>query len=142
MSLFEPSHSPWTKRVFALFRIVAAAVFMSAGTMKVFGWPHGAMTPPFHPLTQMGIGGLMEVIGGLAVLVGFLTRPVAFLLSGEMAVAYWQFHAPKSPFPTINMGIPAVLYCFFFLYLAFAGAPAWSIDALIARRKSVVGERR
>ncbi len=135
MSLFEPSNSPWTGRMLAVFRIVAGLLFISFGTMKVFGYPHSDMTPPFHPLTQIGIGGLLETFGGLAIVLGLLTRPVAFILAGEMAVAYFQFHAPSSFFPSVNMGTPAVLYCFFFLYLAFAGAPVWSVDALIARRK-------
>jgi putative oxidoreductase len=135
MSLFEPSNSPWTGRMLAVFRIVAGLMFISFGTMKVFGYPHSPMVPPFHPFTQVGIGGLLETFGGLAIVLGLLTRPVAFILAGEMAVAYFQFHAPASFFPSVNMGTPAVLYCFFFLYLAFAGAPVWSVDSLIARRK-------
>lgn len=136
-SIFEPSPSPWTGRMLAIFRIVAGAIFVSAGTTKVFGFPPGPPdVPPFDPLTQIGIGALLEVVGGLAIVLGLFTRPVAFVLAGEMAVAYWQFHAPASIFPTVNMGIPAVLYCFFFLYLTFAGAGAWSLDAVIARRRA------
>jgi len=85
------------------------------------------------------------VVGGLAIVFGLLTRPIAFVLSGEMAVAYFQAHFPRSPFPTVNNGVPAVLYCFLFLYFAFAGAGAWSIDALIARMATTslpFGERR
>jgi putative oxidoreductase len=133
--LFEPSPSPWTGRMLAVFRIVAGLIFISAGTMK-FGYPPGPPDmPPFDPLTQIGFGALLEVVGGLAIVLGLFTRPVAFVLAGEMAVAYWQFHAPASFFPTINQGIPAVLYCFLFLYLTFAGAGAWSLDALIARKR-------
>lgn len=139
-SIFEPSPSPWTGRMLAIFRIVAGLIFVSVGTMKVFGYPPGpADMPPFDPLTQMGIGGLLEVVGGLAIVLGLLTRPVAFVLAGEMAVAYWQFHAPASFFPTVNQGIPAILYCFFFLYLTFAGAGPWSLDALIARSRVRAG---
>ncbi|HSL81954.1 MAG TPA: DoxX family protein, partial [Thermoanaerobaculia bacterium] len=134
-SIFDPSPWIWTDRMLAVFRIVAAVIFISTGTTKMFGFPPGPPDmPPFDPLTQIGFGALLELVGGAAILLGLLTRPVAFVLSGEMAVAYWQFHAPASIFPTVNMGIPAVLYCFFVLYLVFAGAGAWSLDGLIARR--------
>ena len=136
MSLFEPSDSPWTNRMLSVLRIVAGLVFVSAGTMKVFGYPPSPVPiPPFDPLTQIGVAGILEVIGGMAIVLGVLTRPVSFVLAGEMAVAYFQFHAPLSLFPTVNNGIPAVLYCFLFLYLMFAGAGAWSIDCLIARTR-------
>jgi putative oxidoreductase len=103
--------------------------------MKMFGVPHSPVPmPPFTPLSQMGIGAILEVFGGILIVLGLFTRPVAFILSGEMAVAYFQFHAPGSFWPSVNQGIPAILYCFLFLYLAFAGAGAWSIDALLARR--------
>lgn len=135
--IFEPSPSPWTGRMLAVFRIVAGLIFISAGTMKVFGYPPGPPDmPPFDPLTQVGFGALLEVVGGLAIVLGLLTRPVAFVLAGEMAVAYWQFHAPASIFPTVNQGIPAILYCFLFLYLTFAGAGPWSLDALLARSRA------
>ena len=86
----------------------------------------------------MGIhlAAILEILGGVALLAGFLTRPVAFILSGEMAVAYWQVHNPVSPYPTTSGGIPAAIFCFVFLYLAFAGAGAWSIDSMIARSRS------
>jgi putative oxidoreductase len=136
MSIFEPARDPWPGRFLSIFRIVAAAMFITFGTMKLFGYPPppGPM-PPIPLMSEMGIGGLLEVIGGTAILLGLLTRPVAFLLSGEMAVAYFQFHQPTSFFPTTNQGIPAILYCFFFLYLTFAGAGSWSIDSLLANRK-------
>jgi len=124
----------------SIFRIVAGLIFVSAGTTIVFGYPPGpSEMPPFDPLTQMGIGGLLEVFGGLAIVLGLLTRPVSFVLAGEMAVAYWQFHAPQSIFPTVNNGVPAVLYCFFFLYLMFAGAGSWSLDSVIADRRAASG---
>jgi putative oxidoreductase len=116
-----------------IFRIVAGLVFVSFGAMIVFGFPPNPMTPPFNPMTQTGIGGLLELIGGILIVLGLLTRPVAFVLSGMMAVAYFQFHAPQSFYPSNNMGTPAILYCFFFLYLVFAGAGPWSIDAVIFR---------
>jgi putative oxidoreductase len=135
----ETSRSPWAGRMLGVFRIVAGAVFVTAGTMKLFGYPPSPVPiPPFGLTDQMGIGGILEVFGGAAIVLGLLTRPVAFVLAGEMAVAYFQFHAPQSFWPTINGGMPAILYCFFFLYLTFAGPGPWSIDAGIARSKEVV----
>ena len=137
MSLFSTSPWPGTPRVLAVIRIIAALIFICSGTMKMFGWPHiNFPMPPFSPLTEMGIGALLEVFGGAAIALGLFTRPVAFILSGEMAVAYFQFHAPQSFFPNVNNGTPAVLYCFFFFYLMFAGPGAWSLDSLIARSKA------
>jgi putative oxidoreductase len=136
MSIFEPAPPPWPSRMLAIFRIVAGIVFVTAGTTIVFNYPPGPPgLPPFNFLTQTGIGGVLELVGGLLIVVGFLTRPVAFILAGEMAVAYFQFHYPSSFFPTVNQGIPAILYCFLFLYLMVAGAGAWSIDAMIAGRR-------
>ena len=86
-------------------------------------------------MSQLWIAGVLETFGGTAILLGLFTRPVAFVLSGEMAVAYFQSHFPQSVYPTTNKGIPAILYCFLFLYLVFAGAGAWSLDAVIARSK-------
>jgi putative oxidoreductase len=119
----------------AIFRIIAGLVFMSAGSTIVFGYPPGpAGMPPFTVMSQMGIGGILELLGGLAIVLGVFTRPVAFILAGEMAVAYFQFHAPQSFFPTVNQGIPAILFCFLFLYLMVAGAGTWSVDAIMAQR--------
>jgi putative oxidoreductase len=87
--------------------------------------------------TSRRVGGLLEVTGGALIVLGLFTRPTALILSGEMAVAYWQFHAPQSPFPSVNLGTPAILYCFLYLYLAFAGAGAWSLDGLFARRAAL-----
>ena len=136
MSIFEPSHPAWASRMLGIFRIVAGLMFLTAGTTKLFGFPHSPVPmPPFALLSQLGIGAMLETVGGIAIVLGLFTRPVAFVLAGEMAVAYFQFHFPQSFFPTTNMGVPAVLYCFFFLYLMFAGAGAWSLDAVIARRR-------
>ncbi|MET0397844.1 MAG: DoxX family protein [Longimicrobiaceae bacterium] len=137
MSIYEASPSPWTGRMLSIFRIVAGVMFLSAGTMKIFGYPANPMPnmPPIELMSQMGIGGLMEVVGGLLIVLGLWTRPTAFILAGEMAVAYFQFHAPQAFWPTTNMGVPAVMYCFFFLYLVFAGAGPWSVDAAIARSR-------
>ena len=125
----------WAPQMQAMLRIVAAFMFILSGTMKIFAFPDGV--PPdggtVPLMSQMGIGGLLEVVGGGLMLLGWFTRPVAFVLSGEMAVAYFQFHFPQDFWPTANGGIPAVLYCFVWLYFSAAGAGAWSLDA--RRRK-------
>jgi putative oxidoreductase len=126
--------SAWTPVLLSVLRIVAAFLFIQYGTMKLFGWPIAmpdGTTP--HLMTQTGIGGMLEVFGGALLLIGLFTRPVAFILSGEMAVAYFQFHAPNGLWPIVNQGLPAVLYCFIWLYLSAAGGGPWSADAL--RRK-------
>jgi putative oxidoreductase len=136
MSIFEPARAPWPSRMLSIVRIVTGLVFITFGTMKVFNVPPlPPDQPPIPLMSQAGIGGVMEVIGGALIVLGLFTRPVAFLLSGEMAVAYWQFHAPQSPWPSENMGTPAIMYCFFFLYLVFAGPGVWSLDARIARSR-------
>jgi putative oxidoreductase len=119
-----------------LLRAVAGWLFFQVGSLKLFGW-YGGM--PGHPgapapwMTEAWIGGVLETFGGLAILLGLLTRPVAFILSGEMAVAYWQFHAPHGAWPVLNHGEPAVLFCFIYLYMAARGAGEWSVDALLHR---------
>ena len=87
-------------------------------------------------MSQTGIGGLLEFFGGIAIVLGLGTRPVAFVLSGMMAVAYWQFHAPNSVSPVQNQGVPAVLFCFLYLYMAARGGGDWSLDALLRRKAS------
>jgi putative oxidoreductase len=122
----------WAPHLLAVLRIVAAAIFITSGTMKIFAFPAGVPpdggTVPW--MSQVGIGGLLEVVGGALLLVGLFTRPTAFVLSGMMAVAYFQFHAPGGFWPTINGGIPAILYCFLWLYFSAAGPGAWSLDGL------------
>jgi Predicted membrane protein len=120
----------------SVLRIVAGAVFISFGTMKLFGLPPmPAGMPPIILMSKLGLAGTLETFGGILILIGLLTRPVSFVLAGEMAVAYFQGHYPRSFFPSVNMGTPAILYCFIFLYLVFAGAGPWSVDAMIARTK-------
>ena len=133
--------SPWSSRMLSIFRIVAGLLFISAGTMKLFGFPANPLpdAPAIEPWSQMWIGGILEVVGGTLIVLGLFTRPTAFVLSGMMAVAYFQFHFPAAFWPTTNMGVPAVMYCFFFLYLVFSGAGEWSLDALVARSR---GRRR
>ena len=136
MSIYEPARSPWTDRMLSILRIVAGLVFMTTGTMKVFGYPSSPQAmPPFDPLTQLGIAGLLEVVGGLLLIIGLFVRPVSFILAGESAVAVFQFPHPQSFDPTVNNGVPAVLYCFIFLYFVFAGGGSWSVDAAIARSR-------
>jgi putative oxidoreductase len=136
MSIFEPSRSPWRGRMLSVLRIVAGAVFISFGTMKLFNFPPvPAGMPPIPLMSQLGLAGTLESIGGLLIIIGLFTRPVSFVLAGEMAVAYFQGHYPKSFWPTTNMGTPAILYCFIFLYFVFAGAGPWSVDAMIARSR-------
>ena len=127
--------SSWGPYLQAVLRIAAAAMFIQFGTMKLMAWPIGM--PPdggtAHFPSQVWIGGALEVFGGALLLIGFLTRPVAFLLSGEMAVAYFQFHFPQGFWPVQNMGGSAALYCFVWLYFSSAGAGPWSVDSM--RRK-------
>jgi len=121
----------WGPRLLSVMRIVAAFTFMQPGMMKLFAFPIGI--PPNGgtvPLvSQMGLGGILEVFGGGLLLLGLFTRPVAFILSGEMAVAYFQFHNPQSFWVVVNNGAAAVLYCFIWLYISSVGAGPWSLDA-------------
>jgi putative oxidoreductase len=127
----------WAPYLLSVLRIVAALMFIQFGTMKLFAFPVGM--PPdggtAKLMTQTGIGGILEVFGGGLILLGLFTRPVAFILAGEMAVAYFQFHFPQSFWTVVNMGTPAVLYCFLWLYLSAAGAGPWSLDAMRAANK-------
>lgn len=121
----------WSRYLLSVLRIVAAFMFMQPGTMKLFAFPMGmppdGSTAQF--MSQMWIGGVLEVFGGALILLGLFTRPVAFILAGEMAVAYFQFHAPQSFWTVVNGGGEAVLYCFLWLYFSAAGAGPWSLDA-------------
>ncbi len=119
----------WSPYALAVLRIVTALLFMEHGTQKLFGFPAPPQsgTPPLFSL--YGIGAVLEFAGGLLVLLGLFTRPVAFILAGEMAVAYWMFHASRSFYPVLNGGDAAILFCFVFLLLVFTGPGALSIDA-------------
>jgi putative oxidoreductase len=126
------------KIAFFLLRVVAGLLFFQHGSVKLLGWfgGFGGQAGATAPLmTQIGIGGVIEFFGGLAVLLGFGTRTAAFILSGQMAVAYWQFHAPNGAWPILNQGEPAVLFCFIFLFIAAMGGGDWSVDALLQRRR-------
>jgi len=125
----------WAPQFRSILRIVCGLLFIPLATMKLFAWPVGM--PPdnstAHLLSQTGIGGILELVGGILLVLGICTRPVSFVLSGEMAVAYFQFHAPGGFWPMLNQGQPAILFCFIFLYLSAAGAGPWSVDALRGR---------
>lgn len=126
----------WAPRALGVLRIVSAYLFLLHGSAKLLGFPPTSMPSP--PLLSLsGVAGMMELVGGALLIVGLLSRPVAFLLSGEMAVAYFMAHASKgSPlFPLANGGDAAVLYCFVFLYIFFAGPGAWSLDAARGRAR-------
>jgi putative oxidoreductase len=139
MSIFEPSRSLWTSRMLSILRIVAGLVFFVTGTMKLFGFPPfptDGPKLPMPPMWEFKVAGMLEVYLGGAFTLGLLTRPISFVLAGEMAVAYFQISFPISFWPTVNWGTSAILYCFLFLYFMFAGAGPWSIDAMIARRNT------
>lgn len=112
----------------ALLRVVTALLFMAHGTGKLLGFPALGFQPPLFSL--FGLAGVIEITGGVLLILGLFTRPVAFLLAGEMAVAYFMAHAPQNFHPILNQGESAVLFCFVFLYLVFAGPGAWSIDGM------------
>lgn len=119
--------SAYAPQALAVLRIVTALLFMAHGTQKLLGFPAGEMGG-VQLFSLFGLAAILEIIGGIALILGFLTRPAAFVLAGEMAVAYWMVHAPMNFFPVNNMGDAAVLFCFVFLYLVFAGPGAWSLD--------------
>src|SRR5712691_11206514 len=121
----------------SIYRIVIGLMFLEHGTAKILDFPH---TQNHVPWTLMnlnpGAQGLLELVGGLLIVLGLFTRPVAFILAGDMAVAYFMRHAPQNFFPLLNGGIAAILYCFIFLYLFVAGGGVWSLDQLWATRGS------
>jgi putative oxidoreductase len=118
--------SRYQPQFLGILRIVTALLFIEHGTQKLFDFPVASGMASLPPL--MMVAGLLEFIGGLLILIGFLTRPVAFILSGMMAVAYFTAHFPNGFFPVVNQGDAAILFCFIYLYLFFAGPGAWSVD--------------
>jgi putative oxidoreductase len=120
-----------------LLRVVSGFLLFQSGGLILFGWyggmPGGAKV---SLMSQTGIGGILEFFGGILIMLGLCTRVVAFILSGMMAVAYWQFHFPNGRWPLQNQGMPAVLLCFIFLYIAAKGGGEWSLDALIRRKRN------
>ena len=132
--------SRWQPQLLAVLRIVTGLLFLEHGLSKFFGFPVPFPVQPLPPI--LVAAGVIECLAGVLVTLGLFTRLAAFIASGEMAVAYWMQHAPKSPWPLANMGEGAILYCFVFLYIAAAGPGVWSIDG--ARMKARLGgvERR
>jgi putative oxidoreductase len=120
----------WNPRALAALRLVAAFLYLQHGTAKLLHVPHVADFDSLRALSLIGFAGMLEIAGSVLILLGFFTRPVAFILSGEMAVAYFMVHARQGHFfaPALNQGEEAVLYCFIFLFLSVAGGGAWSID--------------
>ena len=118
----------YSSYIYALLRIVAGLLFLQHGLQKLFGIP--GTQPPVDVMTQAGLAGVIETIGGILIALGLFTSPVAFIASGEMAVAYFQVHAPRGFWPMMNGGELAALYCFIFLYFAAVGSGKWSVDSL------------
>ena len=127
----------WAPQFLSILRIAAAIMFIQPGAMKLFAFPVGM--PPNNGvatfMTETWIGGVLEVVGGALLLLGLFTRPVAFVLSGEMAVAYFQYHFPRSAWLVVNQGMAAALFSFVFLFFSAAGAGPWSIDAIREARR-------
>ncbi|HEV7914123.1 MAG TPA: DoxX family protein [Albitalea sp.] len=130
--------SPWQPQLLAVLRIVSAYMFLLHGSAKLLGVPHVAMFDNLQLMSMYGFAGILELVGGILLLIGLFTRPVAFVLSGEMAAAYFIGHASRGTplIPMLNEGEAAVLYCFVFLYLAAAGPGAWSVDGALSRGRA------
>ena len=128
-----PIPMQWAPYLQSVLRIVVAFLFIAHGTQKFFGFPAADARATVPLLSQLGLASVLEMVGGLLLLLGLFTRPVAFVLAGEMAVAYFTAHAPRGFWPLVNRGEPAVLFCFTWLYFAAAGAGPWSLDALRGR---------
>ena len=135
MALDNAFFATWQPRAQGLLRIIVGYLFIPHGTAKLFGTPHVAMFDGLQLMSIMGLAGVLELVGGALLLIGLFTRPVAFVLSGFMAVAYFMAHATQgSPLlPMLNKGELAVVYSFVFLYFSVAGAGAWSVDAMRKR---------
>jgi putative oxidoreductase len=136
VTLGQQFFDTWSPRALAVLRLVTAYLYLQHGTSKLLHVPHVAMFDQLSVLSRDGFAGMLEIVGSLLLLLGLFTRPVAFILSGEMAVAYFLVHARQGHFfmPALNQGELAVLYCFIFLFLAIAGGGSWSLDAHLARK--------
>jgi putative oxidoreductase len=128
MSALIPTLNAWAPRVLGVVRVMAALLFIQHGTQKLFGFPPREF--PFELASIYGLAAVLELVGGTLLLLGLFTRPVAFVLSGMMAVAYFMAHGSQNFFPATNGGDAAILFCFLFLYLVFAGPGSWSLDVM------------
>jgi putative oxidoreductase len=141
MANLDSFHATWAPRLLSVLRIVAGFLFIAHGAQKLFGF----LAPPGMPAASMGslmwVAGVLEFFGGLLLLIGLFTRPVAFILAGQMAVAYFMAHAPGGFWPLQNKGELAVLYCFVFLFLAAAGGGEWALVRLMGRGRAAYAER-
>ena len=127
MSFFN-SLARYSPHLLALLRVFAGLLFLAHGLVKLFGFPAGAQPGQVPLFGLMGAGAIIELVTGTLIVLGLFTRPAAFIAAGQMAVAYWMFHAPSGLYPILNGGELAILYCFVFLYLAAAGPGAFSLD--------------
>lgn len=127
MSYFH-SLSRYSPHLLALLRVFAGLLFLAHGLVKLFGFPAGAQPGQVPLFGLMGAGAVIELVTGTLIMLGLFTRPAAFIAAGQMAVAYWMFHAPSGFYPILNQGELAILYCFVFLYIAAAGPGAFSLD--------------
>ncbi len=143
MGSVDSALNRWSSAALSVLRVVTAFLYLQHGTAKLLHVPHVAMFDQLQVLTLDGIAGLLEIVGSVLLVLGLFTRSVAFILCGEMAVAYFIAHAPQGNFfmPALNGGEEAVLYCFIFLFFALAGGGSWSFDALLARRVASSGQR-
>jgi putative oxidoreductase len=145
MGSIDSALNRWSSAALSVLRMVTAFLYLQHGTAKLFHVPHVAMFDQLQVLTLDGIAGLLEIVGSVLLVLGLFTRPVSFILCGEMAVAYFIAHAPQGNFfmPALNGGEEAVLYCFIFLFFALAGGGSWSFDALLALlARRVAGSRQ
>jgi putative oxidoreductase len=126
-------YSEWTPHILGLLRIITGFLFLQHGTAKLLGIPHVAMFDGVQIMSLMGVAGILELVGGTLILIGLFTRPTAFILSGQMAFAYFMVHASSGFLPILNQGELAVMYCFVFLYFSVAGAGEFSVDAMRKR---------
>jgi putative oxidoreductase len=132
----------WAPRIRSVLRIMLGLILLQYGLAKLFGWPAVRIFKDLEWLSLYGVAGMFELVGGTLLVLGLYTRPVAFILSGEMAAAYFIEHFPVSFFPVLSQGDLAVTMCFALLYLSFAGGGPWSLDALIDRKKAAAAEVR
>ncbi len=135
MSAIRQNVMRWEPYMLSILRIMISLLFMEHGSQKLFLIPPSQMANSFPLLSLIGISGILEFFGGLLLLVGFAIRPVALILAGEMAVAYFRSHAPQGFWPILNHGELAVLYCFVFLFFMTSGGGSWSLDRLIETKR-------